>query len=245
MTEKTKVALITGGSRGIGSAIANRLAEDGMDIALTYRRDAAAAADVTAKIEATGRRALAIRCESSDPEAATGLVRRVLDEYDRLDVVVNNAGVYHVAPVEELGRELFDETVAVNVRAPFLIAKAAAAHLPSGGRIINIGSNVAERVVFPGFSLYAMSKAALAGLTKGLARELGPRGITVNQVDPGPIDTDLNPADGPAAETVNGFTALGRYGNPAEIAATVSHLAGADGSYTTGARLAVDGGFNI
>ncbi|MEU0512378.1 SDR family oxidoreductase [Amycolatopsis sp. NPDC006125] len=240
-----KVALVTGGSRGIGAAVALRLAEDGADVALTYQRGAEAAATVVAKIEATGRHALAIQADSADPDAVTAAVDRVAARLGRLDILVNNAGVYHTGPVAELEPAAFEETVAVNVRAPFVAAKTAAGHMTGGGRIINIGSNVAERVVFPGFSLYAMSKSALAGLTRGLARELGPRGITVNQINPGPIGTDMNPADSPFAATAAGFTALGRYGTPAEVAATVAHLAGDGGAYLTGAMIAVDGGFNI
>lgn len=241
----TKVALVTGGSRGIGAAVAVRLAEDGADVALTYQHGAEAAAAVTEKIKAMGRRALAIQADSADQDAVIAAVDETAARFGRLDVLVNNAGAFHIAPIEELGRAEFEETIAVNVRAPFVASKAAAEHMVAGGRIINIGSNVAERVVFPGFSLYALSKSALIGLTKGLARELGARGITVNQVDPGPIDTDLNPADSAFAETAASFTALGRYGTPAEIAATVAHLAGDGGTYSTGARIAVDGGFNI
>lgn len=240
-----KVALVTGGSRGIGAAVAVRLAEDGADVVLTYRHGTEAAAAVVEKIKATGRRALAIQADSADQDAVTAAVDQVAARLGRLDILVNNAGAYHVAPVDELGQAAFEETVAVNIRAPFVASKAAAQHMIDGGRIINIGSNVVERVVFPGFSLYALSKSALIGLTKGLARELGARGITVNQINPGPIDTDSNPADGPFAATAAGFTALGRYGTPAEIAATVAHLAGDGGAYLTGAMIAVDGGFNI
>ncbi|MEU6644255.1 SDR family oxidoreductase [Saccharomonospora sp. NPDC046836] len=240
-----KVALVTGGSRGIGAAVAVRLAEDGADVALTYQRGTDAAAAVVEKIKAMGRRAVALQADSADPEAVVAAVDQVAAQLGRLDILVNNAGAYHVAPVEELGQAEFEETIAVNVRAPFVASKAAIKHMQDGGRIINIGSNVAERVVFPGLSLYALSKSALIGLTKGLARELGARGITVNQINPGPIDTDLNPASGPFAATAAGFTALGRYGVPAEIAATVAHLAGDGGAYLTGATIAVDGGFNI
>ncbi|MDR6592750.1 3-oxoacyl-ACP reductase family protein [Saccharothrix longispora] len=239
-----RVALVTGGSRGIGAAVALRLARDGADVVLTYQHAAEAASAVVAEIEAGGRRALAVRADSGDRDAATAAVERVVDRFGRIDVLVNNAGALRVGPIGELGPAEFEEVVAVNVRAPFLASRAAAAHMTAGGRIVNIGSNVAERVTFPGFSLYALSKSALVGLTRGLARELGPRGITVNQVNPGPVDTDMNPADGPLADAINGFTALGRFGTPDEIAATVSHLAGDGGAYVTGAVIAVDGGFN-
>ncbi|MBK1785101.1 SDR family oxidoreductase [Prauserella cavernicola] len=239
-----KVALVTGGSRGIGAATALRLAEDGADVAITFQHNEDRAAEVAGRIKAAGRRALTIRADSADPEAVTEAVDRTAAEFGRLDVLVNNAGVFLVAPLEELGIAEIDETLAVNVRAPFAAAKAAARHMTSGGRIIHIGSNVAERVVFSGFSAYSMSKAALTGLAKGLGRELGPRGITVNVVSPGPTDTETNPADGPNADTIRDFTALGRYAEAAEIASAVAFLSGDGGAYVTGAVLAVDGGFN-
>ena len=172
-------------------------------------------------------------------------VDRVADELGRLDVLVNNAGAFLLGPIEELGLAEFDRTIAVNVRAPFIASKAAVRHMSPGGRIINIGSNMAERVVFPGFSLYSMSKTALIGLTKALGRELGPRAITVNLVNPGATDTELDPADGPNAGTINGFTALGHFGAPSDVAAAVAFLASADGRYVTGATINVDGGFTI
>ncbi|MBV9847276.1 MAG: 3-oxoacyl-ACP reductase FabG [Kutzneria sp.] len=245
MTNNTRVALVTGGSRGIGAAIALRLAEDGANVAFTYHSRDREAAEVVERVEAVGRRAIALRVDSADPVAVTGAVERTVTEFGRLDILVNNAAAFLIGPVTDLGTAEFDQTVAVNVRAPFVASKTAAAHMSEGGRIITIGSNVVDRVVFPGFTLYAMSKTALVGLTKGLGRELGPRGITVNQIDPGPIDTELNPADGPNADAVNGFTALGRYGQPAEIAAAVSYLAGDDGAYVTGSVITVDGGFTI
>jgi 3-oxoacyl-[acyl-carrier protein] reductase len=240
-----KVALVTGGARGIGAAVALRLAEDGADIALTFQRNQERADDMVARIKAVGRRALAIRADSADPAALVAAVDRVAGELGRLDILVNNAGAFLLGPLEQLSLAEFEETMAVNVRAPFVAAQAAVRHLPAGGRIINIGSNVAERAVFPGFTLYAMSKTALTGLTKALGRELGPRAITVNLVNPGPTDTELNPADGPNAATINGFTALGHYAEPADVAAAVAFLAGDDGRYLTGATLNVDGGFTI
>jgi 3-oxoacyl-[acyl-carrier protein] reductase len=235
-----KVALVTGGSRGIGAAIAVRLAELGADVAITYRNDPG---DVVDRVKGLGRRVVAVRADSGDPEAVAGAVEEAVAVLGRLDVLVNNAGEFIVAPVEELGVADFDRTFDVNVRAAFVAVKAALPHLGAGGRVICIGSNVAERVVFPGFSLYAASKAALVGLTKALARELGPSGITVNLVHPGATDTDLNPADGPGADTIRSFTAVGRYGQPPEIASAVAYLASADAHYITGTQLHVDGGF--
>ncbi|MEV4483459.1 SDR family oxidoreductase [Micromonospora coxensis] len=240
-----KVALVTGGSRGIGAATALRLAADGADVAVTWQQDAEQAATVVKRIEATGRRALALRADSADPTALREAVDRTADELGRLDILVNNAAVFLVGGVDEFDAADLDRTIAVNVRAPFIAAQAAARHLGAGGRIISIGSNVAERTVFPGLAAYAMSKSALVGMTKGLARDLGPRGVTVNLVVPGPTDTDANPADGPNAGTIRGFTALGRYASPDEVAATIAHLAGPDAGYVTGATITVDGGFTV
>ncbi|WFE48321.1 3-oxoacyl-ACP reductase family protein [Verrucosispora sp. WMMD1129] len=240
-----KVALVTGGSRGIGAAVALRLAAEGADVALTFQRNQQRAEGVVDQIKAAGRRAVAVRADSADPAAVVGAVDRVADEWGRFDTLVNNAGAFLLGPLEDLSLDEFDQTVAVNVRAPFVATQAAVRHMPAGGRIINIGSNVAERAVFPGFSLYAMSKTALIGLTKALGRELGGRAITVNLVNPGATDTELNPADGPNAETINGFTALGHYADPGDVAAAVAFLAGPDGRYITGATINVDGGFTI
>ncbi|WP_262282621.1 SDR family NAD(P)-dependent oxidoreductase [Micromonospora sp. MA102] len=238
-----KVALVTGGSRGIGAAVALRLAREGADVALTYERRSDRAAELVEQIKAAGRRALAVPADSADPAAVRAAVDRVAGEFGRLDVLVNNAGVLLTGPVTELGPDEVERTIAVNVRAPFVFAQAAVRHMTDGGRIVSIGSNVAERAVVPGLALYSMSKTALLGLTRGLARELGGRGITANLVNPGPTDTDANPADGPNAEAIRGFTALGRYADPAEIAAVVAFLAGPDGGYVTGATINADGGF--
>jgi 3-oxoacyl-[acyl-carrier protein] reductase len=239
-----KVALVTGGSRGIGAAIALRLATDGADVAFTYHSDHDSAAGVAEKIRATGRRAVAIAADSADPVAVRGAVDRATGDLGRLDVLVNNAGVGILKPLAEADVDEFDRSMAVNVRAAFVAAQAAVPHMSAGGRIINIGSNVAERTVFPGFTMYATSKAALAGLTKALGRELGPRAITVNLVHPGATDTDLNPADGPGAQAQTAFTALGRYAAPDEVASVVAFLAGPEAAYLTGSTVTVDGGFN-
>ncbi|SHN35075.1 SDR family NAD(P)-dependent oxidoreductase [Actinacidiphila paucisporea] len=240
-----RTALVTGGARGIGAAVALRLAEGGADVAFTYQHDGAAAEAVAGKISGMGRGALALRADSGDPAAIEDAVDRAAAEWGRLDVLVNNAGTYAVGPIADLGAAAFDRSVAVNVRGPYLAARAASRHMRAGGRIISIGSNVADRTTFPGHTLYALTKTALAGMTKGLARDLGPLGITVNLLHPGPTDTDANPADGPYADTVRGFTALGRYAAADEIAAVVAHLASDAASYVTGAVVHADGGFTV
>jgi 3-oxoacyl-[acyl-carrier protein] reductase len=240
-----KVALVTGGSRGIGAAAALELARLGADVTLTFHDRKEQAATIADRIRRTGRRAAAVRADCADPDAVVAAVDGVVAEWGRLDILVNNAGTFLVGPVGQLGPDDFERTVAVNIRAPYVASQAAARHLPAGGRIINIGSNMAERAVFPGFSLYAMSKTALIGLTKALGRELGPRAVTVNLVNPGPTDTDANPASGADAGTIAGLTALGHYAEPADIAAAVGFLASPAAHYITGATVNVDGGFTI
>ncbi len=242
MDSNNTVALVTGGSRGIGAAVALRLAEDGADVAITYVHAAEAAAEVVGKVEALGRRALAVRADAGDPAAAGTAVERVVTEFGRLDVLVNNAGVGVLGPLAELTPADVERVLAINVSGVFHTTRAAAAHLDSGGRIITVGSCMTQRVPGPGGTLYAMSKSALIGFNKALARELGGRGITANIVHPGPVDTDMNPADGPYAESQAAMTALGRFGAAREVAAVVSFLAGEEAAYVTGAEFAVDGG---
>lgn len=235
-----KVALVTGGSRGIGAATAVRLAREGADVALTYVNGKEAAEDVVRAVEAAGRRAVALRADSADAAEAAGAVDRAAQALGGLDVLVNNVGVGVLGPLEDLSLAEVDRVLAVNVRGVFLASQAAAARMSSGGRIITVGTCMTQRVPGPGGTLYATSKSALIGLTKALARELGPRGITANIVHPGPVDTDMNPADGPYAAGQAAMTALGRFGTAGEVAGMVAYLAGAD--YVTGAELSVDGG---
>ncbi|CAL9289454.1 Cyclic-di-GMP-binding biofilm dispersal mediator protein [Streptomyces sp. enrichment culture] len=231
---------MTGGSRGIGAATALRLAREGADVAVGYVHGKEAAEDVVRAVEALGRRAVALRADAAQAADAAGVVDAAADALGGLDVLVNNAGLGVLGPLESLSLADVERVLAVNVRGVFLASRAAAARMGEGGRIITIGSCMAQRVPGPGGTLYAMSKAALTGLTKALARELGGRGITVNLVHPGPIDTDMNPADGPYASGQAAMTALGRFGTADEVASTVAHLAGA--AYVTGAEFAVDGG---
>jgi NAD(P)-dependent dehydrogenase (short-subunit alcohol dehydrogenase family) len=239
-----RVALVTGGSRGIGAAVALQLARDGADVAITYRSAADQATLVVKEIEQLGRRALAVQADSADAAAVRRAVDAAVTELGRLDILVNNAGVFPYGPFEEVPLDELDRTLAIHARAAFVAAQAASPHLGPDGRIISIGSNLAERVPFPGIALYAMSKSALLGLTRALARELGPRGITVNLVQPGSTDTDMNPADGDSAEHQRSLTALGRFQTADEVAATVAHLAGPGGRTITGASLLVDAGTN-
>ncbi|MDQ1361319.1 MAG: 3-oxoacyl-[acyl-carrier protein] reductase [Acidimicrobiaceae bacterium] len=238
-----KVALVTGGSRGIGAAIARRLAHDGAAVALTYANSADKALAVAEQIEAGGRQALVIKADNADPAAAVAAVEQTALDLGRIDILVNNAGIFAGGALEDATVEQLDLTWAVDVRAVFLASQAAARHMNEGGRIINIGSALADRVPVPGLTLYAMCKSALTGLTKGLARDLAPKGITVSVVQGGLIDTDMNPEDGPAAEFLRGVPALGRYGRVDDIAATVAYLAGDEARYITGTAITVDGGF--
>lgn len=237
---KGKAALVTGGSRGIGAAIALALAEAGADVAITFAASAAKAAEVVKQIEAKGVRGLAISADSADAAAVTKSVDEAAGKLGRLDILVANAGIV----VQGNSLEEIDRILAVNTRAPYLAALAAGKHMRDGGRIVTIGSCLGEAVRFPGVTLYSSSKSAITSMTRGLARDLGPRGITVNVVQPGPIDTEMNPADGKDADAMRSMTALGRYGRAEEVAQTVAFLAGPGAAYITGAQIAVDGGFN-
>ncbi len=238
-----KVALVTGGSRGIGAAIAKRLAADGAAVAITYTSAPEKAQEVVLAVESAGGKALAIRADSTDANAVKSAIGETVTKLGGLDVLVNNAGIAVVKPLEEFSLEDFDRTVAVNVRAVFVAAQEASRHMKDGGRIITIGSVNADRIPFAGGSVYAMSKAAVAGLTRGLARDLGPRNITVNVVQPGPVDTDMNPSTGEFAETLKSFMAIKRYAKGDEIAGMVAYLASPEAGFVTGACLTIDGGF--
>jgi 3-oxoacyl-[acyl-carrier protein] reductase len=240
---QNKRALVTGGSRGIGAAIVQRLAREGAHVALTYVSKPDDANKTAAAARALGVRALAIQADSADAEALTAAVDQTARDLGGLDILVNSAGVGVFAPVESFALTDFDRVLAVNVRAVFVAAQAAARYMKEGGRIITIGSCNAERMPFAGGAVYAMSKSALVGLVKGLARDLGPRGITVNNVQPGPVDTDLNPAQGDFAEMLKKLMALPRYARADEIAAMVAYLAGPEAGFVTGASLTIDGGF--
>ncbi|MBT2897605.1 SDR family NAD(P)-dependent oxidoreductase [Streptomyces sp. McG3] len=238
-----KVALVTGGSRGIGAATALRLAEEGADVALTYVSAADRAQEVVKAIEALGRKGLAIRADSADPAAVVGSVERTATELGRLDILVNNAGVFPYGPIEDVTLEEIDRTLAVHVRAVFLATQAAIPHLGQGGRVISIGSCWANRVPVPDVTLYAMSKSALIGFTKGLAHDVASKGITANIVDPGPTVTDMNPDGTDEAEEERLRTAAKVLGAGADTAKAVAFLAGPDAQWITGTSLAVDGGY--
>jgi 3-oxoacyl-[acyl-carrier protein] reductase len=238
-----KVALIQGGSRGIGAAIVKRLAADGASVAFTYVSSATKAEALQNEIIAGGGKALAIQADSADAEAVKRAVAATAEAFGKLDILVNNAGVLALGSVEDLALAEFDKTLAINVRSVFVASQAALPHMGNGGRIINISSTNADRMPFAGGATYAMSKSALTGLVKGMARDLGPRGITVNNVQPGPVDTDMNPADGEMAPGMLGLMALDRYGTAQEIADFVAFLASPQAGYITGASLTIDGGF--
>ncbi|WP_313200073.1 SDR family oxidoreductase [Rhizobium sp.] len=237
-----KRALVTGGSRGIGAAIVEALAENGADVAFTYQRATEKAAAIVRSIEARGRRAVPIQADSADPKAIAQAVEDAVAALGGLDILVNSAAIGHSGNIADLNLDDYQILMDVNVRAPVLFAKAVIPYLDGGGRIITIGSALGERVPFPGLTPYAMSKAALTSFTRGLSRELGPSGITVNLVQPGATDTDANPASGAAADFQRSLTSLGRYGKPKEVANAVVFLASSAASIITGATLTADGG---
>jgi 3-oxoacyl-[acyl-carrier protein] reductase len=240
-----KRALVTGASRGIGAAIAKALAAEGADVAITYEKSAEAAAEVVSAIKAVGRRGIAIQADSADAAAVQTSVEKAVAELGGLDILVNNAGILRISTVKDISLDDINALLQVNVRAPIVASKTAIPHLDNGGRIINIGSFFADRVPGgAGLPVYALTKSALTAFSQGLARELGPSNITVNVVQPGSIDTDMNPAHGPFGEVLRSITALGRYGRVEDIANMVVFLASPKAQYITGAALTVDGGAN-
>ena len=239
-----QAALVTGGSRGIGAAIAVALARQGADVAITFERNGEKADETRRAIEARARRALVLKADSADPDAVVAAVDQAAQAFGRLDILVNNAGIGDAGAFTDVSREAFDRMLAIHARAPFFAAQAAVRHMGQGGRIISIGTNMSGRVAAPGLALYVTSKGAVQSMTRALARELGPLGITVNTVDPGSTDTDMNPADGPYAGGQLAHNALGRFGTPDDVAAAVVHLAGPGGRSITGTSILVDSGFN-
>jgi 3-oxoacyl-[acyl-carrier protein] reductase len=243
-TLKNKCALVTGGSRGIGAAIVKRLASEGANVALTYSSSPDRASEVVKAAQTFGVKSLAIQADSADASAVVAAIEETVSALGGIDILVNNAGIAVMGPIDDFKLADFDRTLAVNVRAVFVATQAAVKHMKQGGRIINIGSTNAERMPFPSGGIYAMSKSALQGLVQGLARDLGPRGITINNVQPGPVNTELNPDDGEFAEILKKVTALARYGTSEEVAGMVAYLAGPEAAYVTGASLMIDGGFS-
>ena len=237
-----KVALVTGASRGIGASIAKRLAQDGAAVAITYSASPKKAEEVVESIASAGGRAIAIQADAGDAGAVRQAVRNTVDSFGGLDILVNNAGVATMAAITDFAEADFERALNINVRGVFTATQEAVRHMKTGGRVIMIGSINSDFMPFAGGSVYALTKAAVAGFTRGLARELGPKGITVNNIQPGPVDTDMNPADGPFSQTLMNFIAVGRYGKAEEIASLVSFLAGPEANYITGAQIKIDGG---
>jgi 3-oxoacyl-[acyl-carrier protein] reductase len=238
------VALVIGGTRGIGAAISRRLAADGASVAMLYASREAEAEELRASLEASGTRAIALKADAADPDALEQAMAEAIGRFGRLDILVCVAGAAAPGPIDTLSNEDFDRTFAVNVRAPFIAARAAARVMTAGGRIVFVGSIVAERAPGKGAALYAASKSALRGLTRALARDLGERGITANLVQPGPIDTERNPADGPNAALNRSPLAIPRHGTADEVAALVAYLVSPEAGFTTGSAYNIDGGWS-
>jgi len=242
-TLQGKVAIVTGGSRSIGAAIARRLAADGATVAITYHASPEKAEALVRAIEAAGGKALALQADAGNPQAVRTAVNTVAERYGKIDILVNNAGVSVLGAPAEIAFDHFERLLAVNVTGVFAATQAVLQHMGQGGRIIHIGSSMVRYSAFPTASAYTLTKGAVAGFTRGLVRDLGPKGITVNTVHPGPVDSDMNPADGAVADIVRPGIAVGRYGTGEDIAAAVAYLASEEASFVSGAELLVDGGF--
>lgn len=241
---ENKVAIVTGGSRGIGAAIAKRLAKEGCHVVITYQKERQKAEEVVREIQSDGKaKAFALHADSSDIDATKNVIHDTIEAFGHLDILVNNAGVAKILPLDQLSMDDFEHMVQVNIRAPFVAVKEAAKYMTPGGRIIMIGSVNADKVPFQGGSLYAMTKAAIAGMTKGLAKDLGPKGITVNNIQPGPIETDMNPSQGDFAEQAMGIMAIKNYGEADDVAGLVAFLVSPEASYMTGGSHTIDGGY--
>jgi NAD(P)-dependent dehydrogenase (short-subunit alcohol dehydrogenase family) len=238
-----KVAVVTGGSRSIGAAVAKRLAADGATVAITFHGSPEKAADVVGAIEQAGGKAIAIRADAGDPAAVRAAVAKVASDLGSIDILVNNAGIALGGPIGDIAFEDYERMIAVNVTGVFVATQEASRHMQRGGRIIQIGSSMVRYAAFPTASLYTLTKGAVAGFNRSLARDLGPRGITVNTVHPGPTDTDMNPDGGPVSQIVGPGMAIGRYGKPEEIASVVAYLASPEAAFVTGADIVADGGF--
>lgn len=238
-----KTALVTGGSRSIGAAIAKRLAADGAAVAITYSASPDKAAAVVAEIEAAGGRAIAIQADAGDPVAVRAAVAKTEETFGSIDILVNNAGIALGGPIDEIKFEDYERMIAVNVTGVFVATQEAARRMKPGGRIVHIGSSMTRYAAFPTASLYTLTKGAVAGFNRSLVRDLGPKGITVNTVHPGPTDTDMNPDGGPVSKIVGPGMAIGRYGKDYEIASVVAYLASPDAAFVTGADILADGGF--
>jgi len=238
-----KIAIVTGGSRSIGAAIAERLAADGATVAITYNASPDRAAAVVQEIVAAGGQAVALAADAGNPEAVRAAIAEVAQRFGKIDILVNNAGISLLGAPEDIAFEDFQRILAVNVTGVFVATQQALKHMGQGGRIIHIGSSMVQYAAFATASVYTLSKGALTGFSRGLVRDLGPRGITVNTVHPGPTDSDMNPADGPIADFLRPNIAMGRYGEGKDVASAVAYLASAEAGFVTGAELIVDGGF--
>lgn len=238
-----KIAIVTGGSRSIGAAIAKRLAADGATVAITYNASPDRAAAVVQEIVVAGGQAVALAADAGNPEAVRAAIAEVAQRFGKIDILVNNAGISLLGAPEDIAFEDFQRILAVNVTGVFVATQQALKHMGQGGRIIHIGSSMVQYAAFATASVYTLSKGALTGFSRGLVRDLGPRGITVNTVHPGPTDSDMNPADGPIADFLRPNIAMGRYGEGKDVASAVAYLASAEAGFVTGAELIVDGGF--